>query len=89
MQKITPNLWFNNNAEEAVSFYASVFKDASIGKISRYSDEAATAVGMPKGSAMVIEFELHQQKFLALNGGPHFKFTEAISFLLAAKTRRR
>jgi predicted 3-demethylubiquinone-9 3-methyltransferase (glyoxalase superfamily) len=87
MQTITPNLWFNNNAEEAVNFYASVFKDAKIGKISRYSDEAAAASGIPKGTVLTMEFELQGQKFLALNGGPHFKFNEAVSFVVSCQTQ--
>jgi predicted 3-demethylubiquinone-9 3-methyltransferase (glyoxalase superfamily) len=87
MQTITPNLWFNNNAEEAVSFYASVFKDAKIGRTSRYSDEAAAASGIPLGTVLTMEFELQGQKFLALNGGPHFKFNEAVSFVVSCQTQ--
>ena len=87
MQTITPNLWFNNNAEEAVNFYASVFKDAKVERTSRYSDEAAVASGMPKGTALTMEFELQGQKFLALNGGPHFKFNEAVSFVVSCQTQ--
>jgi predicted 3-demethylubiquinone-9 3-methyltransferase (glyoxalase superfamily) len=83
MQKITPNLWFDNNAEEAVNFYASVFEDTKIGKTSRYSDEVAAATGMPKGTVLTMEFELQGQKFLALNGGPIYKFTEAVSFVIS------
>lgn len=87
MQKITPNLWFDGQAEEAVNFYVSVFKDAKIGKTSRYSKESAAVSGMPEGTAMTIEFELNGQKFLALNGGPYFKFTEAISFIINCETQ--
>lgn len=79
MQKITPNLWFDNNAEEAARFYVSVFKNSGIGKISYYGKEAA-AMGNTPGSVMTVEFNLNGQHFLALNGGPHFKFNEAISF---------
>ena len=75
MQKITTYLWFNDNAEEAVNYYTSLFKDSKIISISRYSE----GMPMPEGTAMVIAFQLAGQEFLALNGGPHFKFTEAIS----------
>ena len=78
MQKITPFLWFDNNAEEASNFYVSVFKDSKILRVSRYSDAGPG----PKGSVMVAAFEIQGQKFIALNGGPHFKFTEAISFVV-------
>lgn len=76
MQKFTPCLWFDTQAEEAAQFYTSVFKDSSIGEISRYGE------GMPKpaGTAMTVEFTLNGQTFTALNGGPEFAFTEAISF---------
>ena len=76
MQKITPFLWFDNNAEEAVNFYTSVFKDAKAGQISRYGKNSP----MPEGTVLTAEFELFGQKFVALNGGPIFKFTEAVSF---------
>lgn len=78
MQKITPMLWFDNNAEEAVNLYTSVFKDAKIGKISRYGKEGPG----PEGAVMTAEFELFGQQFVALNAGPMFKFTEAISFVV-------
>jgi len=87
MQKIIPFLWFDHQAEEAVNFYASIFKDAKIGKIARYSEAAANASGRPQGSAMTVQFELFGQQFVALNGGPIFKFTEAISFLLNCDTQ--
>lgn len=87
MQKITPFLWFNNNAEEAVKFYTSIFKNSKIGKIARYGEEGEKVSGRPKGSVMTIEFELEGQEFVALNGGPHFKFTEAISFVVNCKTQ--
>ena len=87
MQKITPFLWFDGNAEEAVNFYLSAFKNSKIGNISRYSEEAAKAGGRPKGSVMVITFQLNGQDFIALNGGPQFKFTEAISFLVNCETQ--
>jgi predicted 3-demethylubiquinone-9 3-methyltransferase (glyoxalase superfamily) len=74
-QKITPFLWFNAEAEEAANFYVSLFKDSKILNVSRYGDAGPG----PKGSAMVVEFQLAGQTFHALNGGPVFKFTEAIS----------
>src|SRR2546430_14916036 len=81
MQKITPFLWFDNQAEEAVNFYVAIFKDSRIRSIARYEEEAAKASGRPKGSVMTVAFELNGQEFIALNGGPPFKFTEAISFV--------
>ena len=78
MQNITPFLWFDKEAEEAANFYVSIFKDAKILTVSRYGDAGPG----PKGQAMVVKFELMGQVFMALNGGPHFKFTEAISFLV-------
>ena len=81
-QKITPFLWFDSQAEEAANFYVSIFKQSRIGVITRYDDEGSKAAGRPKGSVMTVEFELDGQKFTALNGGPHFKFTEAISLVV-------
>jgi predicted 3-demethylubiquinone-9 3-methyltransferase (glyoxalase superfamily) len=81
-QKITPFLWFDSQAEEAANFYVSIFKHSRIGAITRYDDEGSKAAGRPKGSVMTVEFELDGQKFTALNGGPHFKFTEAISLVV-------
>jgi predicted 3-demethylubiquinone-9 3-methyltransferase (glyoxalase superfamily) len=83
MQKITPFLWFDNNAEEAANFYVSVFKDSKILSVSRYGDAGPG----PKGSAMVAEFQIQGQQFVALNGGPRFKFTEAISFVVNCETQ--
>ncbi len=74
-QKITPFLWFDNNAEEAMNFYVSIFKDSKIVEVSRYGDAGPG----PKGSVMTGTFQLEGQQFMALNGGPHFKFTEAVS----------
>ena len=82
MQKITPFLWFDDNAEEAVKFYTSIFKNSKIGKIARYDKAGEKAAGRPAGWVMTIEFQLEGQEFVALNGGPHFKFTEAISFVV-------
>lgn len=83
-QKITPFLWFDCQAEEAAKFYVSIFKNSRIGKVSRYGDAGPG----PKGQAMVVEFYLAGQKFAALNGGPHFKFTEAISLMVYCGTQR-
>jgi len=87
MQKITPFLWFDNKAEEAASFYASIFKNSTVGAVTRYDGAGAGASGMPKGTAMTVSFKLEGQEFIALNGGPHFKFTEAISFVIDCKTQ--
>ncbi|HET6979140.1 MAG TPA: VOC family protein [Pyrinomonadaceae bacterium] len=83
MQKITPFLWFDNNAEEAANFYVSVFKDSKILSVSRYGDAGPG----PKGSVLVAEFQIQGQEFVALNGGPSFKFTEAISFVVNCETQ--
>jgi predicted 3-demethylubiquinone-9 3-methyltransferase (glyoxalase superfamily) len=88
MQKITPFLWFNDNAEEAVAFYTKIFKRSSVGAITRYGEEGAEVSGQPKGSVMTIEFTLDGQEFTALNGGPIFKFTEAISFVVNCATQK-
>jgi predicted 3-demethylubiquinone-9 3-methyltransferase (glyoxalase superfamily) len=82
-QKITPFLWFNNNAEEAVNFYISIFKNSKIISIARYGDAGPG----PKGSVMTANFELEGQEFIALNGGPEFKFTEAVSFVVNCETQ--
>ena len=87
MQKITPCLWFDSNAEEAVNFYASVFKNSKISAVARYGDAGAKVAGRPKGSVMTILFELDGQKFMALNGGPVFKFTPAISLMVDCGTQ--
>jgi len=86
-QKITSNLWFNNNAEEAVKFYTGIFKNAEIGNVSRYGKEGFEVHGMPEGTPMVIQFKIEGQWFSALNGGPHFKFNEAISFIVNCDTQ--
>ena len=87
MQKIVTFLWFNDNAEDAVKFYASIFKHSKIGRIARYGEEAAQKTGRPKGSVMTVEFELEGQQFVGLNGGPMFKFTEAVSFVVNCETQ--
>jgi predicted 3-demethylubiquinone-9 3-methyltransferase (glyoxalase superfamily) len=88
MQNIAPFLWFEDKAEEAANFYVSLFPNSKIGAVSRYGEEGAKASGRAKGSVMVVNFELNGQKFMALNGGPHFKFTEAISFLISCETQQ-
>jgi predicted 3-demethylubiquinone-9 3-methyltransferase (glyoxalase superfamily) len=87
MQKIIPFLWFNDQAEEAVRFYISIFKKTKILKIARYTKAAANQTGRPPGSVLTVEFELEGQRFIALNGGPHIKFTEAISLVVNCKTQ--
>ena len=82
-QKIAPFLWFDNNAEEAVNFYVSVFKNSRVGEVARYGDSGPG----PKGSVLTAAFELEGQKFVALNGGPRFKFTEAVSFAVSCDTQ--
>lgn len=83
MKSITPFLWFNTNAEEAINFYTSIFKDSKVGKISRYGEAGPG----PKGSVMTAEFWINGQQFLALNGGPQFKFNEAVSFVVGCDTQ--
>ena len=87
MQKITPFLWFDNQAEEAVNFYCSVFKNSKKKGGARYDEEGSKAAGRPKGSVMTVAFELNGQDFVALNGGPIFKFTEAVSFAVSCETQ--
>lgn len=82
MQKIVPNLWFDGNAEEAVDFYVSIFRNSAVGQISRYGEAGKEIHGQPAGKAMTIEFKIEEQSYLALNGGPDFKFSEAISFVV-------
>ncbi len=83
MQKITTFLWFNDQAEEAMNFYTSIFKDSKIVKVSHYGDAGPG----PKGSVMVGTFELEGQQFMALNGGPHYSFTPAISLVVNCETQ--
>jgi len=86
-QKIAPCLWFDSEAEEAAKFYVSVFKNSGIGKISRYGKEGHEVHGKKAGTVMTVEFEIEGQKFVALNGGPHFKFNEAVSFQVPCDTQ--
>lgn len=87
MQKITPFLWFDDKAEEAARFYVSVFRNAKLGNIARYSEEASKASGKPAGSVMTVAFELEGQAFTALNGGPHVHFNEAMSLVVHCETQ--
>src|SRR5438045_1262072 len=87
-QKISPCLWFDHNAEKAVKFYTSIFKNSKIGKISRYGKEGYEVHGMPAGTILTIEFTLLGQTYTALNGGPFFKFNEAVSFQVFCKTQK-
>lgn len=88
MEKIAPCLWFDNNAEEAVNFYVSVFPDAKLESITRYTEEAAEASGQPVGSVLTVSFQVNGQHLMALNGGPHFKFSEAISLMVNCDTQQ-
>jgi predicted 3-demethylubiquinone-9 3-methyltransferase (glyoxalase superfamily) len=87
-QKITSFLWFDNQAEEAAKFYTSVFKNSKIENVTRYDEEGSKVSGRPKGSLMTVPFQIEGQEFVALNGGPMFKFTEAISFIVNCETQK-
>ena len=87
MPSISPCLWFDKEAEEAAKFYAGIFKDSKIGEITRYTEEGHEVHGMPAGSVMTVEFEIAGQDFVALNGGPAFKFNEAVSFQVMCDTQ--
>jgi len=84
MKRITPFLWFENQAEEAANYYVSIFKSSKVGKITRWGDVGPG----PKGSVLTIEFNLDGQDFIGLNGGPEFKFTEAVSFSVECKNQQ-
>lgn len=84
MQKITPHLWFDNQAEEAMNFYISIFKNSKVVNVARYGEAGPG----PEGSVMTVTFQLDGQEFMALNAGPQFKFTEAISFLVNCQTQQ-
>jgi len=84
VQKITPFLWFDNQAGEAANYYVSIFKNSKVGTITRYGEGGPG----PAGSVMTVEFQLDGQTFIALNGGPQFKFTEAVSFLVSCETQQ-
>ena len=83
MEKIIPFLWYNDQAEEAAKFYTSVFKNSKLGMLTRYSSDGPG----PAGQVMTAVFELNGQEFIALNGGPQFKFTEAVSFVVNCETQ--
>lgn len=83
MQKITPFLWYDNQAEEAAKFYTSIFKNSKMGTVRRYGEAGPG----PKGSAMTVEFQIEGQDFVALNGGPHYQFTPAISLFVKCETQ--
>jgi len=84
MPKITPFLWFDNNAEEAMTFYTSIFKNSKIGSVARYGEAGPG----PKGTVMTATFQIEGQQFMVLNGGPQFKFTEAISLFVNCETQK-
>jgi len=85
--RISVCLWFDDQAEEAAKFYVSIFENSRIGRIARYDRATATAAGRPEGSVMTVEFELDGQELMALNGGPVFKFTEAMSLVVSCGTQ--
>ena len=87
IQRITPFLWFDSQAEAAVNFYTSIFRNSKILTTTRYGEEGAAASGRPKGTIMTVAFQLDGQNFVALNGGPVFKFTEAISFVVNCESQ--
>ena len=87
MPKITSFLWFDSQAEEAVKLYTSIFKNSKVGRILRYMEQTAEKTGGPVGSVLTVEFEIEGQKFVALNGGPQFKFNESISFVVTCETQ--
>src|SRR6185503_1285793 len=86
-KKITPCLWFDKEAEDAAKFYTSIFKNSRIKSVSRYGKEGFETHGMKAGTVMTVEFELDGQSFVGLNGGPLFKFTEAVSFQVPCETQ--
>lgn len=87
IQKITPNFWFNQNAEEAVNYYITIFKDAKIERMTYYTSAGKEEHGMEEGQVMTIDFQLEGQQFIALNGGPQFSFSEAISFIINCESQ--
>lgn len=88
MRPFTISLWFDTQAEEAAKFYTSIFKDGKIGTITRFGKEGFEYHGKPEGSVLTVEFEANGQKFVALNGGPQFKFNEAISLMITCETQK-
>ena len=88
LERLTPCLWFDDQAEEAANFYTAIFDNSRINSITRYGKAGHEVHGRPPGTVMTVEFELDGQTFTALNGGPHFKFNEAISFQVNCETQR-
>ena len=88
MHKITPCLWFDDKAEDAAKLYVSIFKNSKLGQVTRYGDSGSQVSGRPKGSVMTVTFEIEGQEFVALNGGPLFKFTEAVSFMVKCESQQ-
>ncbi len=88
MQKITPFLWYDHQAEEAANFYVSIFSNSKIKSIARYGEAGEKAAGRPKGSVMTVSFQIEGQEFTAINGGPHFIFSPAISFVVNCTTQQ-
>jgi predicted 3-demethylubiquinone-9 3-methyltransferase (glyoxalase superfamily) len=88
IQRITPFLWFDSQAEEAAGFYTQIFKNSKILSVTRYGEAEAEASGRPKGTVMTVAFRLDGQEFVALNGGPEFKFTEAVSFVVNCESQK-
>ena len=88
MKRITPCLWFDNQAEEAAKFYVSLFRSSKVGKVTHYGASGSQASGQPQGSVMTVSFQLEGQDFTALNGGPHFRFNEAISLVVNCETQQ-
>lgn len=86
-QKITPFLWFDRSAEEAAKFYTGIFPNSRIKSVLKYDEAGAQASGMPAGTAMTVAFDLDGQEFVALNGGPHFKINEAVSFVVNCESQ--
>jgi predicted 3-demethylubiquinone-9 3-methyltransferase (glyoxalase superfamily) len=87
LKKLTSCLWFDNNAEAAANFYVSVFKNAKLGRISHYPNEGQEVHQQPEGRVLVVEFEIEGQQFIGLNGGPQFKHSEAVSFIVSCDTQ--
>lgn len=88
IQRITPFLWFDNQAEEAAAFYTSIFDNSGVTRTTRYSEESAEASGQSEGSVMTVAFRLDGQEFVALNGGPHFQFSGAVSFVVNCESQK-
>jgi predicted 3-demethylubiquinone-9 3-methyltransferase (glyoxalase superfamily) len=88
LQQITPCLWFDRQAEQAAELYTSIFPNSGTGKVTRFTKEGFEFHGMPEGMAMTVEFTLNGQKFLGLNGGPVFQFSEAVSFIISCKDQQ-